>query len=235
MSTTKTDTTQGTFAPAGMAAYNQLIPGFASTAQGYMQNPFSNPFFQTQQQLGTRQAQNLGGTNISNLLRNFQTGGTGGGTGTLAPFQQEMLQNQSRANTGLQAQLGFLNPVMNALGQQNFYSQLASQFRPLQTGGKSTESTGGLGTWLPQVAGMALGAATGGLGGGLGSFFGGGGSSVPTGGTSDMMNTAMSAFNNANPNTGIGSLPLPSGGYLFGGGGGGTPPPPMPGGGWMSS
>jgi len=77
-----------------------------------------------------------------------------------------MMQNQGRANTGLQAQLGFLNPVQNALGMQQWATNAAESYKPLQTGGTSTESTGGLGTWLPQVLGAGLGAVTGGLGGG---------------------------------------------------------------------
>lgn len=153
-----------------MQAYNQMIPGFSQTAMGYMQNPFSNPFFQTQQQLGTRQAQQLGGTQMSSLLHNMLAGGMAGGASS--PAGLEMLQNQARANTGLQANLGFLSPVQNALQQQQYYSGLASGFRPLQTGQTQTEKTGGLGSWLPQVAGMALGAAGGLFGGGAG---GGGG------------------------------------------------------------
>jgi len=223
MPTTQKTQQQASFAPTGMAAYNQLQNPFASTTQGYIQNPFSNPFFQTQQQLGTRQAQNLGGTNISNLLHNFGTSGTGGASGTLAPFQQEMLQNQARANTGLQSQLGFLNPVMNALGLQQNALGMAAGYRPLQTGGTTTQSTQGLGTWLPQVANLGLGLATGGLGGGL---FGGVGRGMPTGGTPGMQDTAMSSFNQANP-----SSPSFLGGGAFGEGAsgyyGGAPP-------WMS-
>jgi hypothetical protein len=217
--------------------------GLGNVTANYINNPFGNPFFQTQQQMGTRQAQNLGGTNISNMLRNFQTGGLGGGSGTMAPFQQEMLQNQARANTGLQAQLGFLNPVQNALGMQQNAMGLAAGYRPLQTGGTTTQSTGGLGTWLPQVAGMALGGLTGGLGGGLGSalgglFGGGGGGGMPVGGTSGMMDTAMNAFNNANPSfmgggafgEGAGALPFNMSGYGMQSpmGGGMMPPPPPP-------
>lgn len=196
---------------------------------GYMNNPFGNPFFQTQQQLGTRQAQNLGGTQMSNILRNLSASGLGGGSSS--PFAMEMLQNQGRANTGLQAQLGFLNPVQNALGMQQFAGGLASQYRPLQTGQNTTQSTGGLGTWLPQVAGMGLSALT-----GL-PFGGGGGGSSPWSLTSPGASgfDYGSAYNSPTGFSGagapnIGSSWVPGMGSstpsVGGFGGLGTPPPP---------
>lgn len=209
-----------------MQAYNQLTPSFASTAQGYMSNPFGNPFFQTQQQLGTRQAQNLGGTQMSNLMQNFTNSGMLGGASS--PAGMQLMGNQQRANTGLQAQLGFLNPVQNALQQQNYYSGLASQFRPLQTGQTNVQSTSGLGTWLPQVLGAGLGMAMGNPMA-LGSLFGlgGGGSSgydpsmsLSNPGFAGTMNSPPSLFSSGAP-SGIGSM----GGY--GGFSGGMPPAPM--------
>jgi hypothetical protein len=234
LSTQKTDTQQFQFDPGAMKQYQGLTSAFGNTAQGYMQSPFSNPFFQTQQQMGTRQAQNLGGTQMSDLLRNMTSSGMAGGASS--PAGLEMQQNQSRANTGLQAQLGFLNPVQNALQQQNFYSQLASQFRPLQTGGKSTETTSGTGTWLPQLAGAALGGLTGmgGLGSLMGMFKGGGG-----GGGGDFFSGAQSgptSFSPQGPGSAFPSDPfvgMPGGGQFGGmpqmggyGGPGMAPPPP---------
>jgi hypothetical protein len=125
--------------------------------------------------LGTSQAHNMGQTAMSGLQQNQNASGMGGGATN--PAALEMQQNQARANTGLQAGLGFLAPVQNAQQMQQYAGGLASQYRPLQTGQNQTQSTGGLGTWLPQVAGMALGGLT---GGGLGSLFGG---------LSPMMNT----------------------------------------------
>lgn len=231
--TTKTDQ-QNQFAPSGMNAYNQTQPTFGQTANQYMSQPFSNPFFQTQQQMGTNQAHQLGGSAMGGLTNNMTaTGMLGGGQ---SPAGMEMLQNQARANTGLQSQLGFLNPVQNAMQQQNFYSNLAANYRPLQTGQNQTQSTGGLGTWLPQVAGMGLGALTGGLfgGGGLGSgFFSGanqGPMNLPSGNQQLM---AGGSFGNAPsfagmPGGGFGSNFGNPGGYGMPGMGGGSPMPPMP-------
>lgn len=167
---TKTQQT-AQFAPSGMNAYNQLQPGMANTLSGYISNPFSNPFFQTQQQLGTQQAQNLGGTQMSNITNNLTASGFGGSQSS--PMALEMMQNQGRANTGLQAQMGFLSPVQNALQLQQNALGTAAGYRPLQTG--QTQQVSGLGSWLPQVISGALGAlnpASGLFGGG-----GGGGSS----------------------------------------------------------
>ena len=180
-----------------MQQFKGLQGGIGDTLKGYMQNPFGNPFFQAQQQMGTRQAQNLGGMQMGNIARNLTASGFGGGSSS--PFAMEMMQNQGRANTGLQSQLGFLQPVMNALGMQQWATGAAEGYKPLQTGQKTTESTGGLGTWLPQVlggaAGLAMAPFTGGMslmgmgggggGGGLAGLFGGGGG-MPTYGSNGM-------------------------------------------------
>jgi hypothetical protein len=195
MPTKQTNQQTSQFDPASMGAFQGLTPAWANAAKGYINSPFSNPFFQQQQQLGTRQAQGLGGTQMGNIGQNMRASGIGGGGA--APFQQEMMANQSRANSGLQAQLGFMNPVSNALGMQQNSMGMASGYRPLQTGQTQTQTTSGTGTWLPQVAGAALGGLSAGLGGGM---FGGGNK-----------NFGM---------PGSGSTPMPGG---FGGGMGGAP------------
>lgn len=141
---------------------NQLGP----LMQGFMQNPYGNQQFRTEQQLGSQQARNLGQSATSGLVNNMTGSGMAGGASN--PAATEMLQNQARANTGTQANLGFLAPTQAAQQRQFGTMGLAANYRPLQTGQTQTQSTGGLGTWLPQVAGMALGGLTGGLTGGMG-------------------------------------------------------------------
>jgi hypothetical protein len=230
MSTNKQDTSQNQYNQAGMGAYNQMQGPMASAATGYMQNPFGNPFFQQQQQMGNRQAMNMGQTGMNNITQNLTASGLMGGGSS--PIGLEMLQNQARQNSGLQAQMGFMNPMNNALNMQQNAMGLASGYRPLQTGGKQTETTGGLGTWLPQLAGAALGGMTGmgGLLGGAGNFFGGAGMG-PTGNSGmGMQNTGGGAFGEGAGN------PFGGGNAFFGGGMGGNmgmpgmAPPPMPGG-----
>ena len=217
---TKTTTDQtNKFDPQALQAYQGMQGPLAEMLQGYMQNPFGNPFFQTQQQMGTRQAQNLGGTATSNLLRNMQSSGMFGGASS--PAGLEMLQNQNRANTGLQANLGFLNPVQNALGMQQFAGGVASQYRPLQTGSNQTQSTSGLGTWLPQVLGAGMGIAGMAMGmPGLGGSKGGGGGSMWGPGSSAGWSGAGSPQMGNPPFQGFGSQA-----WNLGGAQGGPPPP----------
>src|SRR6267154_1067308 len=169
MSTTNTQTSTNQYNQAGMSAYNQMTPAFSQMAMGYMNNPFQNPFFQQQQQMGNQQANLMGGSAMSNITRNWNM--TGGGSNN--PAYLEMLNNQSRANSSMRANLGFLNPMQNAFTAQQNFGQLASQFRPLQTGSTSTQKQSGLGTWLPQLVGAGLSAATMGMGGGMAGAGGG--------------------------------------------------------------
>lgn len=159
MGTTKTDTQTAQYDPGSKALFGGLTGALGQTLPGFITSPFQSPQFGLEQQMGTRQAQNLGQTGVSNLLRNMTTSGLFGGASS--PAGLEMLQNQQRANTGLQANLGFLSPVMNALQRQQFAMGLGSQYRPLQTGQKQVEATSGLGTWLPQVTNLGMGLATG--------------------------------------------------------------------------
>jgi hypothetical protein len=225
--TQSNQTQTGTFNPASMAAFNAMIPQFQQAVSGYMNQPFNNPFFQTQRQMGTDQAQQQGGTQMSSLLGNLNTQGFGGNVN--APFANEMVANQSRANAGLQSQLGFLNPVQNALGMQQFAMGQAGGFKPFQTGGTQqgteTQSMSGLGTWLPQLISGGLGAMTGAMGGGglLGKMGGsGGGGNSPflgmAGGGSGQLPQAYSPFmGSQSGNSNFMPMPFP------GGGGGGSP------------
>jgi hypothetical protein len=233
MGTTSKTSQQSQFDPGAMQQYQGMQGGLGKTINSYMTNPFGNPFMQTQQQMGTRQAQNMGGTQMSGLLQNMTNSGMQGGASS--PAGLEMQQNQARANTGQQANLGFLAPMQNALGMQQNAMGLAENYRPLQTGQNQTQSTGGLGTWLPQLMGAAVGGLTG--MGGLGSLFGGGGGGGGQYAGAGMMPSAPQAqmFNtNYDPMGGgfAGAMPGGMGQSSFNPymmGGGGMPPPPMPG------
>lgn len=231
MGTTHKTSQSNQYDPTSMGVFKGLQPGLQSTLQGYMTNPFGNPFFQTQQQMGTRQAQNLGQTGMSNITRNLTASGFGGGSSS--PFAMEMMQNQARANSGLQAQLGFLSPVQNALGMQQFATGLASQYRPLQTGQQTTEKTSGLGTWLPQVAGLGMSFLPGGQFGGM---FGGGGGAFSGAGAHPFMPSGGGLGGWAGSGPGLADLGgystgggmFGGQGYGFGGAGLGNMPPPPP-------
>lgn len=170
MSTKTQQTSVNSYDPTSMNAFTSMTGGMNTAVNGYMNNPFSNPFFQTQQQMGTTQANQIGGTQMSNLVRNMTSSGMGGSNN---PAMLEMMQNQGRANSNMTANLGFINPMQNAFTAQQSAIQTAANYRPLQTGGTQTQTQSGLGTWLPQVAGAAIGGLTGGLGSSLMKGFSG--------------------------------------------------------------
>src|SRR6266404_6380977 len=71
----------------GQAA--QQAGGLGNVTANYINNPFSNPFFSTQQQLGTSQAGQLGGMQMSNLLRNQTASGMAGGASSPAALEMQ--------------------------------------------------------------------------------------------------------------------------------------------------
>ena len=161
-----TNTTTGNFNSAGMNAYNSMMPGYASTVNSYMNNPFGNPFMQQQQQMGTNQANNIGQTGMANTTRNLNMSGISQNS----PAALQMMQQQQMQNSATRANLGFLQPMQNAMGMQQSAMSMAGQFKPLQTG--QTQSQGGLGQYASLLSG-GLGLLTGGGSGLLGSLLGG--------------------------------------------------------------
>ena len=157
-----TTTTTANYNQQGMNAYNSMMPGYASTVNSYMNNPFGNPFMQQQQQMGTSQANNLGAAGMANTTRNLNMSGISQNS----PAALQMMQQQQMQNSSQRANLGFLQPMQNALGMQQSAMQQAGSFKPLQTG--QTQSQGGVGSWLPQILGGGLSLLTGGLLGGGG-------------------------------------------------------------------
>lgn len=224
-----------------MAAFQQATPAWMGPAQQFAQSPYSGPQFQFEQQMGNRQAQNLGGTAMSNISRNILGSGMGGGN--MSPAALEMMQNQGRANTGLQAQLGFMNPMQLAGGRQQNAMGLLQGYRPLQTGGTQVQSQTGLGTWLPQLLGAGMGMAGGAMGGmfkgtGGGGGFNYGGASASPGGFSQPSGGGGLGAWGGDPMGSMGGPPAFMGGMSpgsFGGGGGPSAPgswfPSMGGGG----
>lgn len=158
---TKTNTnTSNQYNANGMSAYNSLIPQFASTTSALMSSPLNNSYFQNQLAMNQKSASQIGQRNISNIASNTRAGGgllSGAGS-----FQTAQLNNAMLSNSANQSG-AFNSSLTNALSNRNFAMQSAEGFNPLQTGASTTQSKSGLGTWLPQVAGAALGAATGGL------------------------------------------------------------------------
>lgn len=226
MSTTQQQTQQ--FNPAGGATYNQLQPGIGSTLGWYMGggqagpnapgSPFQSPLFQAGMGQGITAANQSGQTAMSSLGSNMAAFGGGGSPG----FLQSQVRQAGYNTSGLR-QNAYWNALNSTVGSQLNATGMAANYRPLQTG--QTQTTSGLGSWLPQVlgAGLSMGAAAiNGMGGGGGGY----GMQVP--------NLGMAGVNPAGPpSSGVGSLGytpggMPSGGFSPGllGGLGGLPPAP---------
>lgn len=164
--TNQSQTDTRAFDPQSMQRYQTGQDAALAGWQGFAGNPLSSPWFANQMGMMSRQANQLGQTGMQNFLMN-QNQLLSKGTNTGALYASEAAR-QGRATGGLQAQ-GTSNLLQNALGvQQNALAHLGG-FAPLQTGGTSvgqtTNTTSGLGTWLPQLAGSALGMAGAAMGG----------------------------------------------------------------------
>lgn len=157
--TTGSNQTAFQFNPGSMSAYTSNLASFLPFAQGLYQNPYGNQMFQQESAINQDQAANIGARNKSNVLANANAMGYSTNGGLI----NSMLASAGRATGNLQAQ-GFRSAVQNANSRAMTGLGISSAFQPLMTGSNSnfqqTQQTSGLGTWLPQVAGMALGAAT---------------------------------------------------------------------------
>jgi hypothetical protein len=155
------------FDPASKGIYDLLTKAGSGQLLQQIQNPFGNPAYQ----LGLGQSQKAAGQAGQNLMKTLQQNqkvsglfGNGGNA-----FQMAQQGKIGRTTAGLQSNANIQN-IMNAFARQQGSIAQAMSFNPLMTGEKSnsqqTQTTSGVGSWLPQVAGMAmqagLGMATGG-------------------------------------------------------------------------
>ena len=172
MSTKSTSTNQ--YNAAAMGNYNAFQGSIGSQLMQMAQNPLGNSYFQHQLAQQQAAAQQINQRSQSNSLQNLRTGGgilsnSGGVTASL------INRNQMQ---GSALQSNAFNTAMNsALQNRNMALMSMESYQPLQTG--STTSTSGLGTWLPQVAGMAMNMVAPGLdsmmaGNGFSAGYGGG-------------------------------------------------------------
>lgn len=156
-----------------MSRYQGAQNTLMSTWSPMVSNPFNNSQYNMGLQMQTNTANQLGMNAVQNAMRNFNMAGTGDLTGGA---RASLLSGLSRQTSNLRQQ-GFMSNFQTAIGQQQFGTNVLGNMQPLQTGNTQVQKTSGLGTWLPQLIGAGLGFATGmGGGGGLGSLFGGGGS-----------------------------------------------------------
>jgi hypothetical protein len=187
MSTKNVDTTQGNYNQGSMNTFNSFQPNIQSNINDFMKNPLQSTFFNTQLQMANRQNAASFGANNQTMMQNYAAGG--GGIGNTAAYMQSNLLRNQRALSGANSN-SFNNLLLGANQLRFGATSGAMNYRPLQTGQTQTKTQSGLGTWLPQVLGGALGIAggiaSGGAsmagGGGIGSMFARAGVGQPSGG-----------------------------------------------------
>lgn len=216
--TTGDNSTAFQFDPSSLSAYTRNLSQFLPTAQSWFQNPYGNQMFQQESAIGQDQAANVGSRMKSNILNNAAAMGYSTNTGMI----NNLLLNAGRNTGNLQAQ-AFRGAIGSANQRAVQGLGISSAFQPLMTGSKGTfnqtQTTSGLGTWLPQLAGAAAGAAMNAFAPGAGSITnmaGQGGSGLGLGGVSVPSWQGISS--------GFGGGGVPSG--LFAGMGGGVPKGP---------
>ena len=174
--TTGSNSTAFQFNAQSMQEYLKNLSTTMPWLRNNVTNPFNNDTFNQEQAIGQDQAGRAGQTASSNILNNASALGYG----TTGGVFQTMMGNAARNTAGLKGQ-AFRGAVGNAVNRQMTSAGMLNAFQPLMTGSNSnftqTQSQSGLGTWLPQVAGLALGAATAGATGGA-SMIGQGASKI---------------------------------------------------------
>ena len=121
-------------------------------------NPFGSDAFRRESSINQDNALNVGARNKSNILNNAAAMGYSTNGGLI----NSMLGRAGRDTSSLQAQ-GFRSAVGNATNRQMQSAGLLNSFQPLMTGSNgtftNTQTTSGLGTWLPQLISAGAGAA----------------------------------------------------------------------------
>jgi hypothetical protein len=187
MGTKQQTNTSNQYNQAGMTAYNSFQPQLMSSLLQMSQNPLGNSYFQNQLAQQQAQSQQIGQRSTSNALQNLRTGG--GVLSNSGGFTAAMVNRNNIANSGMQAN-AFNSSLNSALSNRNMALASMQAYQPLQTGQQSTQTTSGLGTWLPQLAGAAAGAFM----PGIGSMLGGASFSSGYGGAGQLGGSAAGAM-----------------------------------------
>ena len=156
MGTKKTTTQTNQYDPSSMAFFQSLQPTLQKNFAADLQlDPTQSPVFNMALNYAMKNAHSVAGRNFSNMATNFLQGGGGA---NLNAFNLSQLNNANRFASKLQSDAYTTNYINFDTMRRQMQMQ-ATGIRPLQTGSTQVQQTSGLGTWLPQVAGMAVGAA----------------------------------------------------------------------------
>lgn len=198
--TKKTTDTTNKYDPQSMNIFHQMGDAGSGVMQQYTKDPLTASYFQNQVGMLNRVSQQIGQRSMNSLIG--QRGMSGGG-GIMPGWLQSNIARIGR-NTGAMQGQNVLTSLMNAESRRFQAGGNALNYRPLQTGQKSEEQTSGLGTWLPQVIGMAAqGAMAFGTGGasaiGMGAGKAAGGIAGAGGGASSFFHPGGYISQNTNP------------------------------------
>lgn len=154
---TQTSSTQAIqYDPSSMSAFNAFQP---RVQENWMQDSQLDPTKSSTYNLGLsgmqRAAQQLSARNRENFFGNLKAGGYAGNN--LSGVQQMGLTGLGMGASALSSNAFNQNFLNYDAMRRNTVNAMAS-YRPLQTGQtqNSTQTTSGLGTWLPQVIGAGL-------------------------------------------------------------------------------
>ncbi len=178
-----------------------MLGPYAETVLGYLGDQSGKKSFQNLRiGQGERAIGTAFGTQQQNLTQNALALGM---PSAAAPgYFQSQLARSGRARSGASAQNVIQNTLLSDQIRRSMLPLIQS-YRPLQTGGSfqtqgsTTQTTGCLGTWLPQLAGAAIGGA---------SAFATGGASAVGGG---FTGTGQMTSNPASWPGGFGGQPAP--------------------------
>lgn len=167
-------TTTGQYNQGSMGVFNQLQPQFGQAIGSEITNPYSNMFFNQQLGMGQQQLGAQGASANQALLQRGQALGMQANS----PLMQSQMGMNQRAGMAGQSNL-YNNLLMQAGQMRQSALGMAGSYKPLQTGQTQMQTVSGTGSWLPQIVGGALGAATSAFTGGMMGGGGGGGGSSP--------------------------------------------------------
>lgn len=205
----KTETkSTNSYDSGSMSAFNAFTPQVqANWTQDMQLDPTKSSTYNLGLQKMQGAASQIAARNKENFFGNMTAGGYSGNN--LSGVQQQGLMGLGMGASSLTAN-AFNQNYMNYDMLRRQTTSQAAGYKPLQTGGTQTQTTSGLGTWLPQVVGAGLGAAAG----------------FATGGLSTALGGASSGFGGAKGSSAGGNFSPFGGGFGSGanGGGGGFNP-----------
>lgn len=155
--TTSDATQQSLFNQPSMSAFNAFQPAIQSGVMGDINDPFHSMFFNTQLGMADQALSSQNSSRMSANLQRMRAMGLGGNSALMNwQMRQNSLAGQS-ANSNM-----FNNLLLQGSQMRQNALNMAMGYRPLQTGQTQhstqtqKQTSGGLGSWLPQVAGMAM-------------------------------------------------------------------------------